>query len=124
MNNKGFTLTEVLAVLIIISIALLVAANEIGKTLSITKTESYNLMKENIVKASETYIKECQSKVIDCNLNWQNNKTSFKARVLKENGYYINLNSPIDNKELDYCLNINAKKSNGIIEIKIIDECY
>jgi prepilin-type N-terminal cleavage/methylation domain-containing protein len=34
MNNKGFTLTEVLAVLIIISIALLVTANEIGKTLS------------------------------------------------------------------------------------------
>lgn len=124
MNNKGFTLTEVLAVLIIISIALLVTANEIGKTLSITKTESYNLMKENIVKASETYIKECQSKVIDCNLNWQDNKTSFKARVLKENGYYINLNSPIDNKELDDCLNINAERNNGIIEIKIIDECY
>ena len=41
MNNKGFTLTEVLAALVIISIALIVVANEIGKTLSVTNNESY-----------------------------------------------------------------------------------
>ena len=49
MNNKGFTLTEVLAVLVVISLVAIIAINGLGKTLSISKEESYNIMKKNII---------------------------------------------------------------------------
>ena len=123
MNNKGFTLTEILAALVIISIALIVVSKEIGKTLSITKQESYDLMKQNIAQSADIYIKEC-NKTEKCGLKWNNNKTKFKAKVLKENGYYVNLKSPIDNKDLSECLTIEVTKNNGIVISKIIDNCY
>lgn len=124
MNNKGFTLPEVLVALVIISIAAVVVSKEIGKTLSVTRNESYEIMKTNIIKASDLYIKECESKINNCDITWQNNKTSFKAKILKEKGYYSNLISPIDNKELEDCLVIESEKINGVIKTKIIDNCY
>ncbi len=124
MNNKGFTLIEVLTALIIISLALVIVSREIGKTLSITKNGSYEVMKKNIIKASELYTKDCNNNIISCNLNWENNQTTYKAKILKENGYYKDLLSPIDNKDLSDCLIIVTKKNNGVIESTIIDECY
>ena len=124
MNNKGFTLTEVLAALVIISIALIVVAKEMGKTLSVTKNESYSLMKNNIIKASNLYIKECDNRTIECNITWKDNKTRFKVSILKEKGYYNNFTSPIDNKELSDCLVIESEKHNGVVNTKIIDNCY
>ena len=124
MNNKGFTLTEVLAGLIIISIALIVVSKQIGKTLSATKNEAYALMKKNIIEASETYLKECMAQENKCSFEWEENKITFNAYVLKEYGYYTNFKSPIDNKELDNCLTIIATKNNGVIQSKLKDECY
>ena len=124
MNNKGFTLTELLVALVIISIAGVVVAKEIGKTLSVTKNESYKIMKENIAKAADIYIKECENRLNNCNINWQDNKYSFKAGLLKEKGYYTDLTSPIDNKDLANCLIIESEKNNGVINSKVIDNCY
>ena len=124
MNNKGFTLTEVLAGLIIISVVLIVVSKQIGKTLSVTKNETYDLMKRNIIKASEIYLKECMIQENKCTLEWEENKTTFNAHILKEYGYYTNFKSPIDNKELDNCLTIIATKNNGVIKTKIKDEFY
>lgn len=124
MNNKGFTLIEVLAGLVIISIVLIVVSKQIGKTLSVTKNESYTLMKNNIIKASEVYLKECMAQENKCSFEWEENKITFNAYVLKEYGYYTNFKSPIDNKELDNCLTIIATKNNGVIQSKLKDECY
>ena len=124
MNNKGFTIVEVLVAFVLISIVLVFLTKEIGSTLSITKKESYELMKENILKSASIYIKECTSKQLDCNIQWENNQTTFEANILKENGYYKNLKSPIDNKELGKCLIIKVTKTNETTKEIIIDNCY
>ena len=123
MNNKGFTLIEVLGTLAIISVVLLVVVSTFQDTVSLSKEESYKIMKNNIIKASNDYINECQLRTIDCNFSEDEN-IQFKAQVLKEKGYFKNLNSPIDGKNIEECLIINAKKENGTIKIDLIDNCY
>ena len=124
MNNKGFTLIEVLATIIIISLLLFVVTKEIGNTLSITKNESYNLMKNNISKSAKNYIDECNNNIMKCKLNWNDNKVSFKAKLLKSSGYFSDLKSPIDGKDLSECLIINATRENGVTTIFLKDTCY
>ena len=123
MNNKGFTLIEVLSVLVIISIVLVVAVKNISNTVSLSKDESYKIMKKNIILASNTYINVCTTGIIDCDFSFESNN-HFSAKVLKEKGYFKNLISPIDNKNLEDCLIINAKKENGVIIAEIEDNCY
>ena len=86
INNKGFTLTEVLTTLVIISVALFVILKQVGSTLSISKNESYKLMKDNIISSARDYINECNNKIIDCNLKWNDNELTFKAATLEING--------------------------------------
>ena len=81
MNNKGFTLVEVLATLVIISIISFVILKQASSTLSITKNESYKLMKNNIISSAKDYINECNNKILNCNLNWDNNKIVFKIGI-------------------------------------------
>lgn len=110
--------------LVIISIALFVVVRQVGSTLSITKKESYEVMKDNIISASKDYITECNNNIVSCDLNWTNDNASFKAVLLKESGYFNDLDSPIDGKDLSNCLTINASRSNGVIDIDLIDSCY
>ena len=124
MNNKGFTLIEVLVTLVVISTVLVIVAKHTGNTLSITKNESYKLMKNNIMLAAKDYINECNNNIANCNLKWENNIVIFNANLLKNAGYFKNLNSPIDNKNLENCLEIKVEKNNGVINVKLNDNCY
>ena len=96
----------------------------VNETFSIGKNEAYEMMKKNIYKASESYIRECDNNLLDCNLEWVNNKVEFRALVLKNSGYFDNLVSPIDGKDVGSCLLVRAIKNNGVLDIKIIDNCY
>ena len=93
-------------------------------TFSIGKDKAYGIMKENIYKASEAYIRECDNNLLNCNLDWSNGEVEFSTLVLKNSGYFDNLVSPIDGKDVSECLVINAKKNNGVLEIRLIDNCY
>ncbi len=124
LNNKGFTLIEVLAVVIIISLVLFIVGREVGSTLSVTKNDSYEIMKNNIISVSKDYITECNNRIISCNLVWDNDKTSFSATKLRDSGYFKDFNSPIDGKDLSNCLVINAFVNNGVISIDLVDNCY
>ena len=123
MNNKGFTLIEVLSVLIIISLIMVIAVRSINKTVSLSKEESYKIMKTNIIKVSKSYINECIAKTIECNFSFDSNNY-FEAKKLKETGYFKNLTSPIDGKNLENCLIIYAKKEKGVVSIELDDKCY
>ena len=123
MNNKGFTLIELIATLLIIAITSIIIVSFAGNTLSISKEKAYELMKNNIMSASYDYINECDNKILTCHYKWENNKTSFLAIALKESGYIKSLNSPIDDNDLSYCLVINATKLNGTVSITIEDNC-
>ena len=123
INNRGFTLIEVLASLIIISLITILVLRFSGNTLSISKNEAYKIMKNNIYKASNNYVKECEAGVLSCNLEWNNNTTEFYVENLKNGGYFKNFVSPIDGKDIGKCIIIHASKDNGIININLIDNC-
>ena len=123
MNNKGFTLIEVIITLVMISLLTITISGIINKTLASSKEETYKIMKKNIVTASHNYINECKAKTIDCNFSYDDNNV-FYAKVLEENGYFKNLKSPIDEKYLGNCLKILVTYDNGTSVIDIEDNCY
>ena len=123
MNNKGFTLVEVLAVLVLVSVVTIVVIQNISSSMSLGRNEAYRLMKNNIISAGYHYIDECTLGTIHCDFSFEKNNT-FKARVLEESGYFGNLKSPIDGAYLGDCLSLSAKKDNGVTVVDIIDQCY
>jgi len=124
MSNKGFTIIEVLTTLVIISLLAIIIGGLINSTVAANKEETYKLMKNSIAKASSIYIKECTSGIIECDFSYDKNNT-FYAKELKKYGYFDNLNSPIDAKNLGECLLIKATyDDNGTSIIDIIDTCY
>ena len=69
MNNKGFTLAEVLVTIVIISLLTILVGNIINSSLADTREEAYNMMKKNMITASYTYINECNAKTIECDFS-------------------------------------------------------
>lgn len=122
LNKKGFTLVEVLVTLLIVSLIFIYVLSNIGETLSLSNEKAYEITKQNVLESANTYILECNSKMIDCSndLSWEKEenitKTSFFVEVLISHGYLETkenvLLSPIDNKNLNNCLQINVIKNN------------
>ena len=123
MNNKGFTLIEILAVLVLVSIVTVVVVDNISFSMSLGRNEAYRLMKNNVISAGYHFIDECTQGTIQCDFSFEKNNT-FKARVLEESGYFDDLKSPIDGAYLGDCLSLSAKKENGVTVVDIIDQCY
>ena len=123
MNNKGFTLIEVLGVFVIISFITLIVFHNISKTMSIGQNEGYKLMKNNIISAGYNYINECNQGIVECEYSPKSEYT-FPAKILHDKGYFQNLESPIDKTDLGECLILTAKKENGVLIIDLIDNCY
>lgn len=123
MNNKGFTLIEVLSVVVLISIITVIIFTTFGTTFSASKEESYKIMKNNLVKAGNSYVDECNLGTIKCDFSFEENNR-FTAGDLYNAGYLKSLESPIDGKNLGSCLIFEATKDNGVVSINLIDNCY
>ena len=123
MKSKGFTIIEVLTTLVIISLLTLVISGIINTTLAASKEETYGLLKNNIITASNNYINECNAGIIECNFSNETNN-SFYVSKLEEYGYFTDLESPIDGRYLGDCLLVKVKYDNGINVIDLEDKCY
>ena len=123
MNNKGFTLIEILIVLVLLSLVTGFVFIFLGTTISSKKEDMYKLMKDNIISAGYDYVNECTLETIECDFSFeQSNK--FSASYLQNMGFLKKLDSPIDGKYLGYCLILEANMSNGVAVINLIDNCY
>ena len=122
MNNKGFTLVEILITLVLISILTLIVGGIINTSLATSKEESYEMIKQNIITASETYINECKNKLINCDFS-NDEDTEFYAKKLMEYGYLKKLKSPIDGSYLGECIEIKVTYDNGSSIVELIDNC-
>ena len=85
-----------------------------------------DILKNNVIKASNTYIIECESNTINCNNDyvWKNNSTSFLANNLISRGYFNKnqLINPITDQDISNCLMINVHKDiNEVYNISIDD---
>ena len=123
MNNKGFTLIEVLCVLVLTSIIIILVFTTFGTTFSATRDEAYKIMKNNLLTAGYNYVNECKLGTIKCDFSFGDNN-KFTAKDLYNYGYFKELESPIDGKNLGLCLILEATKDNGVVSINLIDKCY
>lgn len=123
MNNKGFTLIEVLCVVVLTSVIIILVFTTFGTTFSATRDEAYKIMKNNLLTAGYNYINECILGSIKCDFSFKD-KNQFTARDLYNYGYFEKLESPIDGKNLGSCMILEATKDNGVVSINLIDNCY
>ena len=123
MNERGFTFIEVLAVLVLISLVFVLIVRGFGSTVSVSRNEAYEIMKNNIIRAGNSYVNECVSGTIDCDFSFDDNNR-FSVSVLKGSGYFSNFISPIDGKDLSDCLIIEVTRDNGVIVCDLLDYCY
>ena len=112
MNNKGFTLIEMLLTITMIALIVVVVSFSINSTLSISKEKSYDILKNNIINMANMYIMECEANTINCSNDyvWNDNKTSFYANKLVLRGYSSQeeLINPINEKDISNCLIVNV----------------
>lgn len=130
MNNKGFTLIEVLCLIFLISILFVASFLVINDTLSITDEKAYQIVKENIILQTKTYIDECENNIIDCknDYKWEeinNNKITFiNLSLLKKYNYFDSneIINPLTKKDLSSCLKIKVTKDEYSSISVLLDE--
>lgn len=118
MNNKGFTLIEVLCVIFLISILFVASFLVVKDTLSITDEKAYQILKENIISQTKTYIDECENNIINCKKDYEwkkvnDNKIAYiNLSLLKKYNYFDNdeIINPLTKKDMSSCLKIKVIK--------------
>lgn len=130
MNNKGFTLIEVVLTVTIVSLLFIIVIVSVNKTFALTNERAYEISKKNIKTIVDNYIYECENNLIGCDNDYSwivesNYKsTSFYLNVLNKYDYFDkdDLINPITNNKLDDCMIISVvKKDDGIIDINLDD---
>ena len=67
MNNKGFTLAELLAIVVILSVIMVLAAPNLGKQIQKNEENTSSVLSTKIENASKLYISKYYAKrVVDC----------------------------------------------------------
>lgn len=118
MNNKGFTLIEVLCVIFLISVLFVASFLVVKDTLSITDEKAYQILKENIISQTKTYIDECDNNIINCKNDYEwkevndNKITYINLSLLKKYNYFSNdeIINPLTKKDMSSCLKIKVIK--------------
>ena len=102
LNRKGFTLVEVLAVVVILGIIMLIAIPNVNKLIIRNKKENCEAMKKNIINATKNYFSDYRYKVSvkidDCTSeNTQAKVSSINNIELKDYNYRLPINVLIEN---------------------------
>lgn len=137
IDNKGFTLVEVLAVVVIIGILGGLTAKGVLSSINTGKEASYKLMINSIVTASQTLYEELEyGGSTIWNYSYSNNKvekTEPKVTINDDNTINTNLQTLVSNGFLSgssgftdedesgnkYLIDPKSKKNIGSCEIKI-----
>ena len=72
MNNKGFTLIELIATIVLLAIVVSIASFSIVSIIKNSKIKNYEILIDNIKGAAEVYYQECKyanNSDISCNSN-------------------------------------------------------
>lgn len=100
LNNKGFTLVELLAVVVILVIIMLVAIPNISSSIERRKIKNETKMKEVIIDASELFVTNKEESISSNLKHCYTKKCIVRMSDLVNNGY-------LDKKEvkdyMDYC---------------------
>lgn len=101
LNNKGFTLVELLAVIVIVGLVLVTSTYVVTNAINNSKETGNKLNEKNIFEAARIYTIECSSDTIDCDSKW------------------------IEKEEIEYfCVSIDELKNKGLLkeDVTVSDE--
>ena len=128
LNKKGFTLVELIATIVVLSIVVSIGSYSITNIIKNAKEKDYNLLINNIKDAAETYYQECKysdntgnNTGIDCNID-PTLKDLITYGYLKGNGTddkKMNITNPKDDNDISDC-KISINYENNHIKIKTI----
>lgn len=107
-NNRGFTLVELLAVIVILLAISLAAGWGITSILEDRKNKEYKEQQELAIGAAKIYF-------------YKNNTTSVKISDLKSGNYFVNnkkVDKLPDGDEIELDVSKNCYKYNGICHTK------
>ena len=111
MNNKGFTLVEVLVVMSISALILMIALPSITKLSSSNKETKKKQYESSIIAGAKLYV---ESKEID--LNWNGNTTTITFNTLKTNNYVkTNKGCNTNNVTITVTKNISTNKKTYVV---------
>lgn len=133
-NNKGFTLVELIATIVLLALVASIGTYSITAIMKKSKEENYNLLIKNINSAAETYYQECRysnNDMINCNkiendeymvslgdlVNYGFLKGNEKIKEGTEKDKYTIVN-PLDNTNISNC-EITVKFVNSKVEVNI-----
>lgn len=135
LNSKGFTLVELLAVIVIIAILGIIAIPGVMSNINDSRDASYNIMISNIVTASQSLYEEIEyngSKLYKYDNNGKkeiiitksSSKIEINLQTLVSNGFISGSNNDCtgddcDNKNKKILLNPKTKKDIGYCKIII-----
>lgn len=118
MNKKGFTLVELLGVIILIGIVCVIAVPNLLGYLNTAKKESKNTLMKSIKTAAQTYYEECENG--DLGEIVSTNKEKYGEcniqEAIKDKEYYLEIT--IGNLTNTGMLKIEEKDKNGNIITK------
>ena len=90
LNNNGFTLVEILAVITILSLLMVCVVPNFLSLLNKSKASTIDIQKQMIISAARLYVEDCnnlQNKNVTCNFTVTDGKTIIDLNDLISNGY-------------------------------------
>ena len=119
MKNKGFTLVELLAVIVVFALVVVIMVYSFGNVLSSTKSKISDINRKNLIEAGETlgvYVTTWELTLEHYEiLGINDNKTCSNAKEVLKTGVDINV---IDLKNANLFID-NAGVCEGNINIKL-----
>jgi len=121
-NNRGFTLIELIATIVILAIVLSITGLTIAGVISGARNKNYELLITDIISAAELYYQECKYLPIDNSIC---DSTTITLGDLVEYGYLTGNDpdktakviNPIDETDISNCQIKVELNSNNKIEV-------
>ena len=127
MNNKGFTLIELIVTIILLAMILSIGAYSIISIVKDSREKNYNTLIKSIKAATESYVIECKyshEDGDDDNVTCSNQitlgdlvKYGYLSGNSKNNDEKYTIVNPKDNASIAACIINITKNSNGTITI-------
>ncbi|MDO5569643.1 MAG: prepilin-type N-terminal cleavage/methylation domain-containing protein [bacterium] len=115
LNNKGFTLVELLAVLAILVTILLITIPSVTSTIDRTKNKELESKKELIKTSAELYISNNKNFLTTVNICYIPISELTQTNMIKE----TNIINPFTNQTITGCVVLNQSENQYTFE----DEC-
>ncbi len=123
MKKNGFTLVELIAIIVLLAIMTLIALPSLLSTTEKSKNEEYELFKENIYMAAENYLMANVNNSLDSVT--ESGKTFIKIRSLMENEYInYDLTNPKDDSDISNNTVMITKNSDGFYDYEYLEGDY